>query len=197
MSENGQSQMDRAKEYILAHPDESKKQQASALGVSTMTVARARRDLVLEGKLPASRKAKEPPKPPVEGESTPPPIKSDALKDQRAMETLSRMLDEMENLDDAEVHKRLLKQCIRFAFDPNLHADTRMSASQMWSKLKDQQKAKDIGPSAQMQFDDAVIRLSDLMRATGAKITLAAVNMAFDEGGLDEGQLPAVPSTPA
>jgi hypothetical protein len=113
------------------------------------------------------------------------------MLDTAAMRAIADMADiENLDLDDADVHKRLLKQCIRFAFDPNLHPDTRMSASTMWAKLKDLQKARDLGPGKPMTFETAVSRMCDLMQAAGPEITLAAVNAAFDVKDPNEGQIP-------
>lgn len=215
MSRQGEAQLKRAKAYILDHPHDSKAQIAAALGVSDSTIARARRELVLEASIEKSRKSPPrfdplppapppPPKPAGEPEQPKKPatmLDSDAM---RALADITSLIDS-DKLDDVEVHKRLLKQCLRFAFDPRLHPDTRMSASQMWSKLRDQAKAKDLGPGVPLNFEDAVARLADMMQACGPKITLAAVNIAFDskekpdeaplETG-DTGEAPQAPSSP-
>lgn len=191
----------RAKEYISAHPDETKEAQAKACFVSTRLIALARVELIKEGVLPPARKtepepsplavprkkAKRPPTVPAPRASssteedvaspsvTPPP----SMLDHDAMTAMADMIDELDDLDDEDVHKRLLRQCLTFAFNPKLHPDTRMSASQMWAKLRDQAKTKDLGPGIPLTFEAAVERMRDLMVAAGTQITLAAVHAAF------------------
>ncbi len=182
-----QMKVDRARDYILAHPDETKLMQALGAKCSTTMIAQVRAQLIIEGKLAPSRKKTAEPKPPalpveepLAAAGTPPaPRKPAGLLDHEAMQAMADMIDKLADLDDEEIHKRLLKQCIQFAFDPRLHPDTRMSASQMWAKLRDQAKAKDLGPGAPVTFEEGVERMRDLMVACGAPMTLAAVNAAF------------------
>lgn len=190
----------RARAYILAHPDESKAQQAANAEVSQSLIASARADLVREGLILPSRKTPEvedAPKSEAEPEKlpilpTPKKSKSDKqvaeLLDDDAMRTLAAMMDEIDDLGDEDVLKRLQKQCLSFAFNPRLHPDTRMSASQMWAKLKDQAKTKDLGPGTPLNFEEATGRLRDLMEACGPEITLAAVNAAFTVKDTPNGQ---------
>jgi hypothetical protein len=186
----------RAKVYILAHSDESRLQQSVATGISTATIARARAELVHEGKLAASRKQRPvqpaaPPSPPTAAVAVPAPV--GGLVDSVAMRTLADMIDTVsDEEDDAVTHRRLLKQCLMFAFDTTLHADTRMSASQMWQKLKDQTKARELGPGAPKTFAAVVDRLYDLMDACGAEAVLEAVNRFLTTRPSHEGDVPAV-----
>jgi hypothetical protein len=171
--------LDRAKIYIISNPHESKVQQGKALGVSDATIARARRELIQDGRLSKSRKTMQV-EAPKEVKDEPRTLSKPAgLLDHEAMQAMADMIDTLTDLDDEEIHKRLLKQCIQFAFNPRLHPDTRMSASQMWAKLRDQAKSKDLGPGAPVNFEGGVERLRDLMVACGAPMTLAAVNSAF------------------
>ncbi len=194
-----QVKFQQARDYILAHPDESKEEQTLGAKVSVSMIALARASLIKDGLLKPSRRGRPPalaarPEPPSEGAPPEQPTKPAKMLDDAAMRAIADMaaLDD-DSIDDAEVHKRLLKQCIRFAFSPDLHPDTRMSASTMWAKLKDLQKARDLGPGRPMTYEDAVTRLCDLMRACGPEITLAAVNTAFDVKEPDEGQVPPLP----
>ena len=186
VSRQGQSQGARARTYILAHKDQSKFEQAMGSGVSQAVIARMRARLVAEGLLPPARKA--PPTPVPRRSAMPdgePLAKPPTMLDHEAMTALAEMID-TDDLDDDEVHRRLLKQCLQFAFNPKLHPDTRMSASQMWGKFRDQGRARDLGPGIPVTFEDGVIRLSDMMQACGPKMTVAAVKVAFDtEGGAD------------
>jgi transposase-like protein len=199
--------MKRVKAHIMGFPDQSKAETAVALGISESSVARARKELIEEGKLQPSRKA--PPREqtaptvetPAESAEPAPPAKvkkkdAGTMLDHAAMMTLADMADvETDKIDDDEIQKRLLKQAARFAFDPRLHPDTRMSASQMWSKLRDQAKAKNLGPGAPKTFADGVRRLADLHVACGVDMVMAAIQLAFNvKEAPDEGKLPAVAS---
>ena len=216
------SSIERAKEYILAHKDESKEEQSLGSGLSDRTISRARAELIYEKKLAPSRKNKPKikkvvkfvhveqaapvPKSPSPAEPAPP--SSGSLLDSEAMKALSDLIDEAaEESDDAVVHKRLLKQCLMFAFDTRLHPDTRMSASQMWSKLKDQTKARELGPGKPKTRTEAIKRVSDILTAVGPEITMSAVEMSFNviqKEPTDAGEVPtdtpevtqAPPTTP-
>lgn len=193
-----QAALERARAYVLDHPDESKVDQAIGAGVSTATIATVRAKLIKQGLLSPTRKLAPPrpdPTPPVakpRGNRSPllpkpeepekpiaPPRKSQELLDHEAMLALSALADEIEDLTDEEKLKRLQKQALLFAFNTRLHPDTRMSASQMWTKLRDQAKSKDLGPGEPLTFEEAVSRLSELMTACGPEITLAAVNAVY------------------
>lgn len=201
--------VEQAKKYILAHPDESKMQQGVSTGLSERTIARARAELVRDGLLPASRKTKKSAEPapeaarpvPVASPPTAPPPTSglSGALDHNAMEVLAGLIDESgdDEIDEEKTRKRLLKQCLAFAFDTRLHPDTRMSASQMWSKLKDQTRARELGPGKPKTRDEAIARMSDLMKAVGAEITLAAVNRTFTvQEPTDATPVEAVDETP-
>jgi len=189
-----QVKWERARQYILAHPDQSKEEQSIGADVSDATIARVRAVLVSEGLLAPARNA-----PPWEKKPSPklPPETTDdtraTMLDHAALTTLSDMADVLsDNMSDEDAQKRLQKQALLFAFDPKLHPDTRMSASQMWQKLRDAAKAKNLGPGAPKTFEDAVARMSDLMVAVGAQVTLAAVNIAFNvKESADEGKVSA------
>lgn len=152
--------------------------------MSTTAIAVMRAQLIKEGLLMPSRKSNEPPKVnpnPPEPASLPDAAVPPSMLDHQAMTALADMIDlDNADLDDEEIHKRLIRQCVRFAFDPKLHPDTRMSASQMWQKLKDKAKAGTLGPGTPLTFEAGVIRLSDILIACGPKMTVAAVNVAFE-----------------
>jgi hypothetical protein len=194
------TRLDRAREWLLAHPGDTNAQAAAGSGVSAGSIQNARRQLVREGAITPSRKAKKAPSAPVQGIGASPEQKVPAppaqMLDHKAMLALNDMAgSDLATLDDEEVQRRMLRQCIAFAFDTALHPDTRMSASQMWGKLRDQAKTKDLGPGVPTTFQMGVERLADLHRAVGVKMVLAAVNLAFpDVGGPDEGQLPPLAS---
>lgn len=190
-----ESRMKRASDYILAHLDESKEEQAIGAGVSVSLIGLARAALIKDGKLAPSRKGETGVLLPEPGTGTEQasaapvapvsPVRTPAgMLDHQAMQAMADMIDQFadENgeIDDAKVHKKLLRQCLTFAFNPGLHPDTRMSASQMWSKLRDQAKSHALGPGKPLTYEDGVLRLADMMKAAGSKMTLDAINRAFD-----------------
>jgi len=189
-----QTRKERAREYILAHKDESIKEQAMGADCSEPLISLVRRELVAEGLLTvgrSTRKTAPAPKPtaPLVESPTPPA----QMLDHTAMQAIADMAALTDDkATDEQVSSAMLKQCIRFAFDPNLHPDTRMSASQMWAKLKERQREKQLGPRAPMTFEAASRRMADLMIAAGAKVTTAAIHLAFEVS--DEGrQVPPQP----
>jgi len=99
--------------------------------------------------------------------------------DGEALRKMSEMLDQLADEDDDITRKRMLRQVKRFAFDPNLHPDTRMSASQLWAKLLDMQRAKDLGPGVPLTIVNAVERVTDFDKACGVKIAVSALFRAF------------------
>jgi len=186
---------ERARAYVLAHPHETKRKQAKAIGVSETLIARVRSALVTEGLLAPSRKTQgglpTSPRAP-SGRSTDEgdaPAAYPGMRDHQAMLALGDIVDASSVPDDdAEVHRKLLRQCLSFAFNTELHPDTRMSASQMWAKLRDLGKSSQLGPGAPLTFDAGVERLRDVLVACGPKMTMAAVNLAFDSKESTDGE---------
>ena len=209
-----QARYQKARAWMLMHPEMSKSQVSKALGVSDATVARARRDLVEEGLFPKARNAPAPtpvpkflpavvrepvPVPPVAAAPEPPPRPQAApakLTDHAGMKKLAdaapggadiaafadlaAMIDEaIESGDHEAIQKKLLKQCLMFAMRPDLHPDTRMSASQMYNKLRDMAKAKDLGPGKPKNFAAGLTRLTELHAAVGIEMTFQAALAAF------------------
>lgn len=110
----------------------------------------------------------------------PPKPKKGSVIDGEAMRALGELLDELEDADDETTRKQMLRQVKRFAFDPQLHADTRMSASQLWAKLVDMQRAREQGPGVPMTFAAAKQRCVDFLKACGAKVAVPAFYEAFN-----------------
>jgi hypothetical protein len=203
------ARLQQARTYILQNPTHSKSQCVLATGCSDATVARARRDLILEGLLAPPRnapvaKAVSVPEPkatqPTEptGSVDPPPAVSPApapvkgasgLLDHAAMIALAEMVDAaVESGDDEAIHKKLIKQCLTFAFRPDLHPDTRMTASQMYGKLRDMARLKELGPGKPKTFVIGTDRLADMLMACGPEMTMAAVAKAFTVKEGNDGQ---------
>lgn len=199
------ARLKQARAYILANPTMTKSQIVLLTGLSDSTIARARRDLVTEGLLQASRNApvQEPTPDTIAGqpeeaaENTPAPettvkrpVKGGtSILDHAAMMQLAEMIDTaVESGDDAYIQKMLIKQCLVFALRTDLHPDTRMTASQMWGKLRDMARAKDLGPGKPKTRADAVLRTRDMLIAVGPEITVEAVRLAFDVKESTDGQ---------
>jgi hypothetical protein len=108
---------------------------------------------------------------------------NNALLDAKALEELSKMLDAVEdNEDDGESQKLMLRQVKRMSFDLRLHPDTRMSAIQLWGKLRDMTAARVLGPGKPLSEEAAVERLTLLFEAVGAEIAVKAMYKAFGLG---------------
>jgi len=192
----GAARLRQAREFLVLHPEMSKTQASAATGISEATIGRARRDLVAEGTLQPARNAPVRPEPLPEAtqppeatapEDSPPPAPAPAPKkgsgtllDHAALLQLAQMVDEaIESGDDETIQKKLSKQALVFAFRADLHPDTRMSASQMYYKLKDMAKAKDLGPGRPKTFALALVRATECVRAWGPELTMAAIHEAF------------------
>jgi len=94
--------------------------------------------------------------------------------DGEALRQMSQMLDDLADEDDDLTRKRMLKQVKRFAFDPSLHPDTRMSASQLWAKLLDMARTKDLGPGKPLTLAAAIERCTDFLNACGPHVYVPA-----------------------
>ena len=116
--------------------------------------------------------------------------------DGEALRQMNELLDALADEDDETTRKRMLRQVKKFAFDPNLHPDTRMSASQLWAKLLDMARAKDLGPGTPLTLATAIARATDFCRAAGAKVMVPAFYAAFDLGDPNAPQA-VEPSQPA
>lgn len=204
------SKLEQARNYILANPTLSKSQIMITTGLSDTTIARARAELINEGLIQSPRnrptQSAAPPSTPGAPSSTEdsavetgqhpapaPKPKGLGLLDHSALLALEAMIETaVDSGDDITIQKKLIKQCLMFALRPDLHPDTRMSASTMWGKLRDMAKAKDLGPGKPMTLAMGDQRLADMMLACGPEMTMRAVNIAFTvKGAPDEGQLPA------
>lgn len=125
------------------------------------------------------------------------PGKKPATLDDEALRSIDKMLDELSSEEDNEVvRKKMLKQVQRFAFDPRLHPDTRMSASQLWAKLIDLARGKSLGPGKPLTLVEAISRATDFCKAAGAKVMVPAFYAAFDLPVEPASSTPAVEPTP-
>lgn len=184
--------------YYTEHPDASIADVAKAVGTSQRTAAQVRSNMVKEGLLSPGRNAE-----PIEPEPDnflppPPPVKRkkpinvpNSLVDDVAMAKLAAAggkdaddLDflsiDFDSLDDEVLRKRLLKGIIKIAFTPGIHPDTQLSATQVWVKLKDMARAKELGPGRPKTKADAIARLVDMLVAVGPQIAIEAMTIAFN-----------------
>jgi hypothetical protein len=202
-----------ARAYFLQHPSASISQASKALGFSTRTCAEARALLASQGLVQpgAERSNKKkrpsilnpPPAPGMIGIPDLPPDKPGTLLDDstlRALADPSASFDDL-NLDDDETRKKLLHEVKRIAFSPETNPDTRLSATQVWLKLKDMAKSRDLGPGKPLTRAAAVARLVSLLRMVGPELALAAMYDAFsvkeptsEEAKTDQG--PPIGGTP-
>lgn len=179
--------------FYRRNPTASIKQVSKALGISESTVARARAMLVEKGELASGRSGSAGTPAPAEPDAeapapdAPPPPKSAGaagkVLDAQALQQLAAMtsmLNGDDDEDDEEVRKRLIRGVKRIAFDITLHPDTRMTASQVWIKLKDMARAKELGPGKPLTIEDAKLRLRDLHTACGLDLSLEGLFAAYN-----------------
>lgn len=186
--------------YFLQHPEASISQAARDMQVSTRTAAQVRSELAAKGLVPAGRNRKvdkrvAPVLPPAFAVEVP-PTQSDGghlLDDKaiRAMADPSMDLADLD-LDDEETRKKLLREVKRIAFSPESHPDVRLSATQVWLKLKDMAKSRELGPGKPLTRAAAIARLVDLLKMTGPEIAIQAMYEAFNVKGPENGQNPNV-----
>lgn len=168
-----------AKAYFLQHPEASIKEALTTLNgrgvnVSERTVAQARSELAQKGLLPSGRNATAPP--PAE----PLLVVKDTVIDDPTMKALATGdMSDVLDLDDEEIRKKLLRGVIKIALTPGTHPDTQLSATTVWSKLKDMARVAELGPGKPVDRKTAVARLSDLDTACGLDIAIDALLTAF------------------
>lgn len=208
----------RAIAYYIAHPDASQKDVMNALKISYNTASSARRSLVAKGILNGHRrgsaippKSDDPPPPPPPKSTEPsapvPVVKPGETLDDTAMReiaTVDMALDDDETDEDAQ--KRMLAMVKSIVFNPKLHPDTRLTATQVWQKIKERALRRDLGPGKPMTYEAARDRLSDQMTACGLVLTIDALFKTYrpdevaaalsallqpEKGATDEGRVPA------
>lgn len=181
--------------WFLQHPHASISEARVALpGIGERTIAQVRSDLAGKGLLVPGRNRKEqsptipadPPSPvPIgtgDGPGQAASLPDGTLLDDAGMRALADpstgFLADLD-LDDEETRKKLLREVKRIAFDVNAHPDTRLSATQVWLKLKDMAKTRELGPGVPLTRAAAVSRLKDLILAVGLELALEALLLAF------------------
>jgi len=170
---------DDVKMFLLANPAATSSEAAKATGASKRTVFLAKKDLIDAGQMERvrydhkRRAAKSSP----EG----------AMMDGETLRAIAANTDLVDDLvDEAATRDKLLRQVQRMALDPMLPADLRLSATQVWVKVKDIARTKDLGPGPPRTEEEILARLTRLLQAVGPKIALKALNMVFGKGETDE-----------
>lgn len=186
-----------ATQYFLQHPNASISEVAKATGITPRTVASARSALAGKGLVAPGRGRGRPrihPKPTIQpptpeaaqilaagaSEGTPEPSETPLLDDAalRMIADPGNSLADLD-LDDEATRKKLLREVKRIAFDPEAHPDTRLSATQVWLKLKDMARSRELGPGQPLTRMAAVARLKDLLSVIGLDISLDALIASF------------------
>lgn len=189
------AKLERVKEFLLQHPrarDLDVIEQFDA-SVSRRLIAYARADLVERGLLPPPRK-----KVPGSGRKRKEPVLdstghadagtaeakeaglapsaptdySNQLLTPDTVAALASVEDVSDIESDIEAQRRMLREAKRMAFDSKLHPDTRMSAMQLWVKLKDALKSRELGPGKPLNYEAARARGRDLFQAMGMTLVL-------------------------
>jgi len=184
-----------AKEYFLKHPAASIKEALIALNADNInigerTIAQARSELAQKGLLPSGRMATLAQAPIV---TEPLVVIKDTVINDKTMEALAKgdMADILD-MDDESIRKELLRGVIKIALRPGVHPDTQLSATTVWSKLKDMARVAELGPGKPLTREQAIARLSELMTAVGSDIAMAAMYKAFNlKESSNEGEVPA------
>ena len=98
-------------------------------------------------------------------------------------------IDDIDITDD-QMQKKLLKQVQLMAFDPSLHPDTRLNAINIYAKVKDIARAKDLGPGPPRSQDEIIERLVRILRGVGPTLSIKAVHYAFPSEKTNESETP-------
>lgn len=169
--------LDKVKQYILDNPLSSLTEVTEAIGCARRTVGNARLELIKEGKLKKGERGRPPQGlTPLAATLTPTEL-NDIAETQIYDETL---------VDDEKTRTRILKEVQKLAFNPSLHPDTRMSAMQIWVKIKDIAKQHDVGPGPPRTREEIIDRLVRIYHGVGPKLCIEALQIAFPKEKPDE-----------
>lgn len=161
---------------MLADPHLSNVEIQRQTGASTRTVTYARASLRREGLLPDSRKSTQNP------ENL--PTETLSPEDLKRLEKAENIDDELG--DDDQIRLKIVRSVQRMALNPKLAPDTRLSASQIWVKLKDVSKEEELGPGAPRTEAEVIDRLLRIFEAVGHRTVLKALEMFTKKELLDE-----------
>lgn len=169
---------------ILSNPSASVRDIVNQTGASVRTVRYVISKLRKEGLLPPARRANPAPEVIIQ------PSNSIEVKEieVKSMEMTPELLKTMafsDSLPDSieseeETRKKMIIEVQKFAFAPNVNPETRMNAIQVWVKLKDIVRGKELGPGNPLTEEAAIERLVRIMQACGPTLVIKALDKAFE-----------------
>jgi hypothetical protein len=191
------SKVEKVKNYLLEFPNATKEEVMSETGASKRTYNTARAELIKTGIAPPSwvntkkfipHKYK-----PQVIESVPNLVVTRGRHEKISLEDtiapfaplatvdLYKLLDAGEDpdIDDEKTRVAMLKQLRLMSFDASLHQSIRMSAMDLYNKLKETARGQTIGPGKPLNHAEALDRLCLLFKAVGATLVLEATAKVF------------------
>lgn len=177
-----QTKQEIIRDLLLANPEMTIRELQHQTKISKRTIMYARDSLIKDGLLPPSRQNILETLP-EEGKIT----QYTELLDGKSLSDLAGEAEfEEEIADDVMIQKKLMKEVRTIAFNPVNHPDVRLSAIQIWAKLKDLEKQKDIGPGPPRSESEIIERMTRLMKGVGPNICLKSLEIAFPKGNSNE-----------
>jgi len=176
--------VEKCEEYLIKNPTATAEKAKNDIGIGITTYYQAKRSLEAKGIIKSAKitnRGRPRGEVKVIGED------KNALLDSKSLAELfpdTPISEEM--LNDDEVRQRLLRQIQKLAFDPNERPDIRLSATQVWVKLKDMAQQRDLGPGPPKDENAVIDRLARIMRAVGDALTYAALDVAFTQVNTDD-----------
>jgi len=154
---------------LIANPAASNSEIVEQTGASPRTVQYIRANLRKTGILE-----------PVRGQQTAPEGAKVMVTEPTIASILPQAADlTPEMLSDDAIREKLLHQVQLTAFDPKVSAQTRLDAAQVWVKLRDIAREKELGPGLPRTEEEIIDRLVRIMQGCGAKLVIKALDRAF------------------
>lgn len=182
-------QRERAKTYLLEHPQATNKDVAASLGVAPRTVGYARAELVNSGLIPpawgdhksAKRRMKRRAIVPTDKvvsatEGTPFETQNTTDLNKAVVSALPDLLDEEEEIDIGRL-KRILYRIAK------MNPDDRIRTQAVWTLTRIQQDMSErpLGPGLPRTKAEIVARLLQLFEAVGAAVVIETMQMFLDK----------------
>lgn len=165
--------------FYRRNPQSTILEVAAACQASPRLVWKARQQMVIEGVCKSNKrggKSLQGPEPPPQVIPPSPPM---GLLDGEQLARLAAGDTTPVDETDPETRLRMLNELRSIAFNPATYVDTRVTAMKAWFALKDVVSVKDMGPGKPKTFEDAVVRLREILVACGAAISIEAMERAF------------------
>lgn len=161
---------------MLADPNLSNIEIQRQTGAGTRTITYARASLRREGLIPDSRKTG------INRGGL--PVENLTPEDLKRFENSENIEEELGN--DDQIRTQIVRSVQRMALNPKLSPDIRLSASQIWVKLKDVSKEEELGPGPPRTEVEVIDRLLRIFEAVGHKTVLKALEIFTEKELLDE-----------